>query len=158
MEVYTFVSEGSLGPNTGANPLFFETYDYANLKSYRLKIASFTLTAQTSNPLQNDIKLHIKRFSNTGTSPSTISGYPIYVDGITQFIRLDGYKNSVYANRPTTLRTLETYSIKPHEGLCVQYGFGKEVISGKNAKFGFEIFNTDTSFSINYILTANILY
>jgi len=158
MEVYTFVSEGSLGPNTGDNPLFFETYDYVNLKSYRIKLASFTFTTQTSNPLQKDIKISIKRFSNTGTSPSTISGYPLYGDGITQFIRFDAYENSVYANRPTTLRTLETYNIKPYEGIFIQYGFGEEIISGKNAKFGFEVFNTDTSFGIDYILTANILY
>lgn len=158
MHIYTFVSEGSLGPNTGDNPLFFETYDYVNSLSYRLSLASFTFTAKTSNPLQKDLKLSIKRFSNTGTSPSSISGYPLYGDGITQFIRLDAYKNSVYANRPTTLKTLETYDIKPYQGIFVQYGFGEEIIIGKNTKFGFEVFNTDTSFGIDYILNANILY
>ena len=64
MHIYTFVSEGSLGPNTGDNPLFFETYDYVNSLSYRLSLASFTFTAKTSNPLQKDLKLSIKRFSS----------------------------------------------------------------------------------------------
>jgi hypothetical protein len=158
MEVYTFVSEGQLQPNDGACPLFFETYDYGNAKSYRVKISSFSLTTRSSSNSQKDVRLYIKRFSSIGTNPSTISGYPLYGDGITGLIRLDAYKNSVYANKPTTLATIQNHDVKASQGLLVQYSFGEEIVSGKNAKLGFEIFNTDTSFAVDYILTANILY